>query len=113
MAYPTQYVASLNTFTSDKFLLSICMEKSQLRDLNPETLWATSLQAQPPVFFWAQIRNGFDFGETSKRHQFNPSTSRLCPIKDPLSPVNESTNPGNIPVITWTTENGELQKLPQ
>ncbi|KAJ9087315.1 hypothetical protein DSO57_1034466, partial [Entomophthora muscae] len=36
-----------------------------------------------------------------------------CPLKDSLSPANESTNPGNIPAITWATANGELQKLPQ
>ncbi|KAJ9052408.1 hypothetical protein DSO57_1034433 [Entomophthora muscae] len=43
----------------------------------------------------------------------NPSMSRTCPLKDLLSPANESTNSGNIPTITWATANGELHKLSQ
>ncbi|KAJ9057360.1 hypothetical protein DSO57_1023454 [Entomophthora muscae] len=39
--------------TNDKLFLTMLMKESQLQDLNPSTLWAVSLQAQPPVFFWA------------------------------------------------------------
>ncbi|KAJ9063914.1 hypothetical protein DSO57_1035941 [Entomophthora muscae] len=53
-----------NDVTNDKLLLTMLIGKLQLHDLNPDTLWAASLQDQPPADLWAQTRVGFDFGES-------------------------------------------------
>ncbi|KAJ9068348.1 hypothetical protein DSO57_1029609 [Entomophthora muscae] len=42
-------------------ILTMITEKPQLRDSNPETLRAASLQDQLPADFWAQARADLDF----------------------------------------------------
>ncbi|KAJ9088284.1 hypothetical protein DSO57_1024540 [Entomophthora muscae] len=54
---------------SDKFLLTIHVIDFQLQDSNSNTLRVASLQAQLPVFSWAQTRAKFKFGETPEVNQ--------------------------------------------
>ncbi|KAJ9074664.1 hypothetical protein DSO57_1004119 [Entomophthora muscae] len=101
------------TVTNDKLLLAMRIEKPQLWDSNPGTLWAASLQAQPPAFFGLESEINLTLEKFPRLISMEPFTLNTCLQKDPVSSTNENAEPNNDPKITGATTNGGLKKLSQ
>ncbi|KAJ9061709.1 hypothetical protein DSO57_1017961 [Entomophthora muscae] len=89
--------------TSDKLLLTMLIGKPQLRDSNPDTLWAASLQDQPPgclQIFVLKPEQDSTSGNPLKLDEPKSPTSTLPMLKVPVNPTNQRVGQVKDPSIT-------------
>ncbi|KAJ9052873.1 hypothetical protein DSO57_1029779 [Entomophthora muscae] len=89
--------------------------KPQLRDLNPNTLWAASPQDLPPgrpQIFGFKPERDLTSENLLKLDEQKLLTLRPPMPKVPVNPTNESTGQAKDPGMTGATVAGEAKKLP-
>ncbi|KAJ9082209.1 hypothetical protein DSO57_1006654 [Entomophthora muscae] len=83
------------------------MEKSQLQESNPKTLWAASLQ-----FPGLKPERDLTLGNLLSLDEQDILASKQPTPKVPVNPTNESAGQAKDPEITWATVAREAKKLP-
>ncbi|KAJ9072866.1 hypothetical protein DSO57_1022685 [Entomophthora muscae] len=100
-------MTTVDTFTSDKFLLTMLIERPQLQDLNPG-----SLQAASPQFFGLKPEQDLTLENPLKLDKSNSPTSILPTLKVPVNSTNQQAGPATDPRITQAHAEGETENLP-
>ncbi|KAJ9076808.1 hypothetical protein DSO57_1022756 [Entomophthora muscae] len=99
-------VAILNlskNITSDKLLLIMLTRKPQLRDSNPETMWAASPQDQLPghlQIFGLEPEQDLNLGNPLRLDESKSPTSTLPTLKVPVNSTNQQAGLAIDPKIT-------------
>ncbi|KAJ9083281.1 hypothetical protein DSO57_1036239 [Entomophthora muscae] len=103
------------TVTSDKLLSTMLIERPQLRDSNPGSLRAASLQGQLPgcpQFFGLEPEQDLTSENPLKLGKSNSPTSIPPTPKDPDNSTNQQAGPATDPRITWAHAEGKPENLP-